>query len=615
MTSCLESPAAVAHAALVADLAAELGVEVVLAATALHLASGRPDATAAVMETLESSGIAAIAQAAPGQLTAAVPPPGVGADAELLGAIRQAALAPTDRHDRGAVYTPRIVAERLCHIAMAEASPEALTVCDPAAGGGVFLLAAADALAASGGDPAAIVRNQLWAADVDTAALLATRLALALWSGVALPAEHTACADALTGGLEIWSDHPAEGFDLVIGNPPFQNQLGRGTARSATETAALRARLGPAATGYADTATLFVVAALMMTRPGGHAAMIVPQSFLVARDAAAARAELLAAADLCALWLATEMVFDSQVRVCAPILRRRASAPDSTDAGGVAAPVVRFTGASVAPAPPASPSTTSATLADAPTWGALTADLLGVPLVAIDDRGGHLGDLCRATAGFRDEYYGLRGAVTEARTDATETRPRLVTSGLIDPGRCLWGCRATKFGRARWEAPVVDVAALDPASATSRWGRARLVPKVLVATQTRVLEAVVDTAGDLWPSVPVISVEAPTDRLFDIVAVLLAPPVSAWAMAHFGGAALSADAIKLSARQVGQIPLPLDTGAWVDGAAAAKAVHEADTDEDWRQALVQLGEAMCRAYAVDSDGLLSWWTARLPPWR
>lgn len=155
---------------------------------------------------------------------------------------------------------------------------------------------------------------------------------------------------------------------------------------------------------------------------------------------------------------------------------------------------------------------------------------------------------------------------------------------------------------------MVDVAAVvaeDPR--LGAWLERILVPKVLVACQTRVVEAVVDADGALLPSVPVIAVCADPARLFDVAAVLLAPHTSAWAVRRAAGTALSADAIKLSAKQVLDAPLPRDVGAWAAGA------------EHLRQAGRGLGDApafaaiMNQAYELEPDGdLTAWWLARLP---
>ena len=85
----------------------------------------------------------------------------------------------------------------------------------------------------------------------------------------------------------------------------------------------------------------------------------------------------------------------------------------------------------------------------------------------------------------------------------------------------------------------------------ARWVDDRLVPKVVVATQSRVVEAAVDRrrqmgavhAGDLGD-------RAPAERLDHVAAVLLGPPATAWALGRFTGAALATGAVKLAARQV-----------------------------------------------------------------
>ena len=75
-----------------------------------------------------------------------------------------------------------------------------------------------------------------------------------------------------------------------------------------------------------------------------------------------------------------------------------------------------------------------------------------------------------------------------------------------------------------------------------------------------VVEAIIDEeAGAFVPSVPVIAVFADADRLFDVAAVLLSPLTSAWAVTRVAGSAHRvSDAIKLSARQILDVPLPAD---------------------------------------------------------
>ena len=99
------------------------------------------------------------------------------------------------------------------------------------------------------------------------------------------------------------------------------------------------------------------------------------------------------------------------------------------------------------------------------------------------------------------------------------------------------------------------------------------MPKVLVATQTRVVEAVADVDGAWVPSTPVVAVPAPPERLWHVLAALLAPPVTAWALHETAGTALAPGAWKLSAAQVRQLPAPADARLGRRRRAAAQAAQ------------------------------------------
>ncbi|MDZ7734235.1 MAG: hypothetical protein U5R31_15205 [Acidimicrobiia bacterium] len=160
---------------------------------------------------------------------------------------------------------------------------------------------------------------------------------------------------------------------------------------------------------------------------------------------------------------------------------------------------------------------------------------------------------------------------------------------------------------------MVDLARLERTSPrVAGWARDRRVPKVVVATQTRVLEAAVDVHGHWYPSVPTIAVAPELAWLWHVAAVLVAPPVSAWALERFGGAALRADALKLSARQVLELPMPGERSCWDEGAGLVRRLA-GSADPAERAALrASAARAMAAAYAVDSPSLLAWWTDRCP---
>jgi hypothetical protein len=259
-------------------------------------------------------------------------------------------------------------------------------------------------------------------------------------------------------------------------------------------------------------------------------------------------------------------------------------------------PVRRFVGPEFTTVPGVTP------VHGAATWSWLIADVSGVPSVTLAPRrgedGGVLGDLAVCTADFRDQYYGLVGAVGDG-VDG----PPLVTSGLIDPGRCRWGDRPTRFAKQRYAAPRVDLGALAPA--LRAWATARLVPKVLVASQTKVIEAVADEAGAWLPSVPVVSVvPRRAEDVWPVAAVLTSPVAAAWLAGRRFGSGLSATALRVTASDLAEIPVPGPAGcrSWAE---ATRLLRAGD--------VTGCGAAMLEAHglAARSDVLI-WWKDRLP---
>ena len=352
--------------------------------------------------------------------------------------------------------------------------------------------------------------------DLDPTAVAASR--------AARPDARIELADALT---RSW---PAARYDLVIGNPPFLSQMAEATTRGGASTRGG----GP----YADVAVEFLaLGAELVDHDGGRLAFVLPQSLLASRDAAAIRARIDERAALVWSWWSADRVFDAQVHTCAVAF-------EFGTAG---------TGSSA--------------------WSQVITRRRGVPDLPVVVCTGRLGDRARLNANFRDEYYGLVPAVAD-HPDG----PPLLTSGLIDPGVSLWGSRPITFARRRWRQPRVDVARLDPRM--QEWARRRLVPKVLVANQTQIIEAVCDPGGDWLPGVPVIGVYprgghwddeeyAPSNELaamaWEIAAVLTSGFASVWLWHRGAGTGLSANTVRLSPVVLADLPWPSgDLGHAVD---------------------------------------------------
>jgi hypothetical protein len=147
------------------------------------------------------------------------------------------------------------------------------------------------------------------------------------------------------------------------------------------------------------------------------------------------------------------------------------------------------------------------------------------------------------------------------------------------------------------------------------WIDKRRVPKVVMATQTRVLEVIVDEPGRFVASIPLITITpSDTSRLWHLAAALASPVICALALRKFAGAALNADAIKLSAKQVLQLPLPVPSPAW-DAAAEHFRAATAATDGSARLVSLQaMAGATVDAFQVPPEHrehLLTWWWTRL----
>ncbi|MEO9325228.1 N-6 DNA methylase [Nocardioides sp. C4-1] len=469
------------------------------------------------------------------------------AAASRLGDVHESLLA--DRVGSGSFYTPAPLVEWVLDRVLADAGT-GTTVLDPACGTGNFLLAVVRRL---GPDAAARVHGT----DLDPVAVAISRLLLRIEAPGVDPAvlrANVRVADGL-------GDHPGAPYDAVVGNPPFGGRL--------------RPR-GPVAArapgAYTDTSAVFFQRALDLVRPGGSVAMVQPLSLLAARDAGPVRDAVRASGAVVDFWSSRTPVFTgTAVLTCVPVVRIGVPSDE-----GLPLPHDE--------------------------WGTLHAPALGVPSVA-PRADGVLGDLGPCTADFRDQYYGLVPHVREGGPGAP-----LVTSGLIDPARCRWGETPTRFVKQAWRSPTVDLQSLRAEGTLAAWADARLVPKVLVAPQGRVLEAVVDVDGRWLPSVPVVTVVPPPELLWHVLAVLLAPPVVALAAARYAGTALAATAIKLSARQVAALPLPADHGAWDDAAHLAR-VAQAVPDDEQPEALRAVAERMCEAY--DDRAALGWWETQV----
>ena len=535
----------------------------------------------------------------------------------------------------GVHYTPTVLARFLVEQAIATLGYVPQQICDPTCGGGSFLIAAAEALADRGVAVQEIVEQRLFGGEIDPQAGALAQDSLRAWAEQRIGrvagsrlCPRIAVGDMLLRTPESWVGRKPEGWDLVIGNPPFLSQLATRTSRSSAVREAVQQRFGEIGV-YADSASLFLLGALDMVCEGGVVVMVQPQSFLATRDTAAVRSSLLGSAQLRGIWASESEFFEASVRVCAPVLQcsvtgdsQLVQSTQSTQLAQSAQPTQAAQSVQVWwGGKPNDLGNIEQFVEQQPlpgdSWGPLFARAHGLPSVG-STAGPRLGEVATATAGFRDEFY----ALLDSSVDLGQSGPQLlggaqasplITVGMIDPGSHSWGMQARRFGGRKQLAPAADMAALERLQPRiAEWARARQVPKVLVATQTRIVEAVADPVGRLIPVTPTISVEPRNtshaqECVWHLTAALLSPPVSARALSAHLGAGLSSGALRWSARSVLQVELPIDETVWASGAVLAQKLASCD-QADRPKSLAELGKVMCAAYEIDpTDAVFGWW--------
>jgi hypothetical protein len=539
------------------------------------------------------------------------------------------------RTSQGSFYTPLDVVEFLVSHSLQTLGPsitklsDCPTIIDPACGTGNFLIVAAielsqwlDYALKSTNSIDYVVSNCIYGCDIDRAAINHCLKNLSsLTDGRVHPSdlrENFYVGDALTLELadsktplqmDLFSVHDKEptwndcfprvfnreqgGFDIVIGNPPFLNQLSKETALTDEQNTRLSRAYGDSLSRLTNTASIFFLQALNIARPSGVISLIQPMSFLATRESENIRQHINRESTVKSIWVCSEKVFDASVQVVAVTL--------SCD--GEKGPIQILDGRAFNPCDPIRPFE-----ADEKTWSRAITGARKFPKVSISSSG-CLADIAQITGDFRDQYYGIIDAVVD-NPEPNEDQMKLATVGLIDPGAFLWGEVSTKFAKNSYKHPVVNVTEVKEHLAS--WIKTRRQPKIIIATQTKILECYVDSQGNILPSVPLVTVLCDESFIWKIAAVISSPPISLLAAERHLGSGMSADVLKLGAKDFLDLPLPLDMKLWSEGANEFRRMQSITDSENKKQSLITMGEIMCKAYSVETEPLMSWWLGRLP---
>ena len=515
--------------------------------------------------------------------------------AEAAAEAYESLLAESDsagRKGRGVYYTPPALVEHVLDLSLQPAlerhlaergALEEFKVLDLAVGVSRFLLPAARRIAEAYGVDPQLAAASVFGVDVDPLAIDVSRRLLGaaarLWEADGL-------VDDVAAAFPEVFERPNPGFDVVLGNPPFLNRVELATKGAASRTALLKRRYAEVWATYVNAATLFLVESMRLAREGATVALVQPESLLGARDSAAAREWLDGRAALSALWVSKDQVFGAAVRTVVPVLVK----------GGDVGRVARTVGL-----PPQT--LTAAERQPSRGWGALAADVYGVPPLPALSTDGVLTDLAEVSAGFLQEYYLLAPHVREGGSGA-----RVATSGMVGDFSVGWGQREVRLHKRRMLRPTVDLAGVDQAT-LQRWTfRTAAQPKLLIATQTKVLQVGIDSNGDCVASVPLVAAVPRVGVALERLAVIFAAPVvSALAAEWSIGVGLAGGVIKLSADQARALPLPALRDEWEE--ATAKFVRWLESSRE-DEGLLEVARAMNRAYGVAEGTALDWWWER-----
>jgi hypothetical protein len=279
------------------------------------------------------------------------------------------------------------------------------------------------------------------------------------------------------------------GFDAFLGNPPFINAIEGGV--STTYKAWLASR-PHGLTGTADFAFHFLAQAHHLAQPQGAVGMLLPRPFLNAKAAAQLRLTLLSARPPSVLFSPehSSVFAFANVKVIAVILCNRGGGRCTTWREGELRAV---------------------DIQSDNWWSAISSGGNASRVTTSDVR--CVGDVFDVAASMTTENaYELKPILNDrADTDW----PRLVTTGLIDPGKCLWGEVACRYLKSIYGHPVIC-----PFGHLSADLKRRLVkaarPKILVAGVAGPgggIEAFVDERGLTCGAVSTYTITHPADSI------------------------------------------------------------------------------------------------------
>ena len=191
---------------------------------------------------------------------------------DFLGLLYMSISSIAKRKTEGVYYTPKRIAEDCAFYLDANGMLSGKRILDPCCGTGNFLMNIFHILMHrhTDTDGETLIKNHLFAADIDPVSICLARVNLTLAARLANPAvlyQNLKVTDSLF-------DFADEMFDLVISNPPW------GSAYDDAYKERLRERFANSESVHIESFAVFLLKAIHTCKTGGAVCYVLPQSFL-----------------------------------------------------------------------------------------------------------------------------------------------------------------------------------------------------------------------------------------------------------------------------------------------------------------------------------------------
>lgn len=346
---------------------------------------------------------------------------------------------------------------------------------------------------------------------------------------------------------EVFSS--ANGFDAVIGNPPYLD-----SETMTTFTPRWRDYCVDhyrSASGNWDVFCVFIERALELCCPGGRHSFIVPNKLGSAGYARSVRSIMSKDNSLTLLRdYSSVAVFPVSVYPVVYSIEKHAPSPDQPvlyermiqdRSGMVRQELSQDLDRSIYFPADGSPWAIFADIDSASPVERMRSDF--APLSDVADVHG---------ASTVSEAYEIADLVSEGANPSSQDL-KMINSGTIDPYEILWGHKPMRYLGTSYDHPIIPLS-LQHRLPTRRLSQAK-TPKIVIAGMTRRLECVIDVDGTFLPGKSTTVIESEMDLLW-LLGILNSQLMSFFYSSVFGGDRLQGGYLRIGPPQLKTLPIP-----------------------------------------------------------